>query len=57
MGLLILIPIWLPKGGKTLIKTLSLECEMEIPDEFFELNPEIDKKEYEEELLKKFEEL
>jgi hypothetical protein len=28
---------------------------MEIPEEFFELNPEVSRKEYEEELLGKFE--
>jgi hypothetical protein len=47
----------LPKGGKTLIKTLALECDLEIPDEFFEHNTEIGREEYEEELLGKFDKL
>jgi hypothetical protein len=32
-----------------------MKCDMEIPDEFFGLNPDIERKEYEEELLGKFE--
>jgi hypothetical protein len=55
MGLFILVPIWLPKGGNSLIKTLALECEIEIPDEYFELNPEIDPVEFKENLLDRFE--
>ena len=47
---------WLPKAGKSLTNTSAIECDMEIPDEFFELNPDIDKEKYIEELLEKFEE-
>jgi hypothetical protein len=32
-----------------------MECNMEIPDEFFELNADIEKEKYVEELLEQFE--
>ena len=47
----------MPKGGKSLTKTLAWECDMEIPDEFFELNPDIDPVEYKENLLERFKSL
>ena len=47
----------MPKGGKSLIKTLTLDCDIEFPDEFFELNPDLNREKFENELLNRFEEI
>jgi hypothetical protein len=48
---------WLPKGHKSLTNISAIEYNMEIPDEFFELNPDIERKKYEEELFRRIKEM
>jgi len=36
---------------------LAYECDMEIPDEFFDLNPEFGREDFENGLLKRFDNL